>query len=154
MGASLTAEGVPVKRTAHATHPAHLKRAAALDVLERRWLRSAERCDWASALEVANLIVERNPGESTGWIWQSVSLHKCNRTVEARERLLAAAERFPNMAIIYYHLACYACQLDHFAESSQWWTKALKSGNSELLTMMAANEEDLKPLWQSLGLPG
>jgi tetratricopeptide (TPR) repeat protein len=130
----------------------HSKRAVNLDVLERRWLRGAERLDWRSALEVANQIVERNPDEATGWIWQSVSLHKLRRTTEARARLLVAAERFPSMAIIYYHLACYACQLGQFTESSQWWTRALKIGNKELLTMMAANEEDLRPLWRSLGL--
>jgi predicted Zn-dependent protease len=136
----------------HSKVIARPKRAVALDVLEKRWLRGAEKRDWHSALDVANMIVERNPGESIGWIWQSVSLHKLKRTTEAREQLLIAAERFPNMAIIYYHLACYACQLGQFAESSQWWTKALKIGNKELLTMMAANEEDLKPLWRSLGL--
>lgn len=138
--------------------PAHIKatvqpkRAVPLDVLEKRWLRGAERQDWLSALEVANQIVRRNSGEATGWIWQSVSLHKLKRTTEAREQLLVALERFPNMAIIHYHLACYACQLGHFKESTQWWSTALKIGNRELLTMMAVNEEDLKPLWRSLGL--
>lgn len=146
MDASATAETNEVKEAAHP------KRVATLDVLEKRWLRGAEKRDWNSALEVANTIVERSPDESIGWIWQSVSLHKLKRTTEARERLLTASERFPNMAIIYYHLACYTCQLGQFTESSQWWSKALKSGNKELLTMMAANEEDLKPLWRSLGL--
>lgn len=148
MDASLMTEPVQTKDAAHP------KRVATLDVLEKRWLRGAEKRDWVSALEVANMIVERSPGESIGWIWQSVSLHKLKRTTEARERLMTAAERFPNMAIIYYHLACYTCQLGQYTESSQWWTKALKMGNRELLTMMAANEEDLKPLWRSLGLAG
>jgi len=148
MASSLAMGARPLRKTARP------KRVVNLEALEKRWLRGAERRDWAAALEVANLIVERNPGESTGWIWQSVSLHKLKRTTEARERLLAAARRFPNMAIIYYHLACYTCQLGQFTESFQWWTKALKSGNRELLAMMAANEEDLKPLWRSLGLAG
>jgi len=128
------------------------KHALSLDVLEKRWLRNAERCDWRAALLVANRIVERSPGEASGWIWQSVSLHKLKRTAEARERLLVAAGRFPNMAIIYYHLACYTSQLGYFTESSRWWGKALQMGNKDLLIMMAANENDLKPLWRSLGM--
>lgn len=144
----------PVTELVHPKATVQSKRAVSLDVLEKRWLRGAERHDWRSALDVANQIVKRNPDEATGWIWQSVSLHKMHRTTEARARLLIAAERFPSLAIIYYHLACYACQLGQFTESSQWWTRALKTGNKELLTMMAANEEDLKPLWRSLGLVG
>lgn len=128
------------------------KRAVALDVLQRRWLRGAEKRDWRSALQVAARIVERSPGEATGWIWQAVSLHKLKRTAEARERLLVAAGHFPDMAIIYYHLACYTSQLGYFTESSRWWSKALQTGNKDLLIMMAANEKDLKPLWRSLGL--
>ncbi len=128
------------------------RRAVSLPVLEKRWLRCAERRDWQTSLEVADLIVSQHPEEPLGWIWQSVSLHKLKRTQAALEQLLNAAERFPQIPIIYYHLACYTCQLGQFKDAARWWSKALALGNKDLLTMMAANEDDLRPLWHQADL--
>lgn len=129
------------------------RRTASLAVLEKRWLRCAERRDWQTSLDIADQIVTQHAEEPLGWIWQSVSLHKLKRTQRALDQLLTAAERFPQIPIIYYHLACYTCQLGQFKEAARWWSKALALGNKDLLTMMAANEDDLRPLWHQAEMP-
>jgi tetratricopeptide (TPR) repeat protein len=69
----------------------------------------------------------------------------------ARNILINALPKFPREAIIYYNLACYDCQLGEIETASNYLKKAFEIDSSWRLH--ALEDEDLKPLWDSLQKP-
>ena len=66
----------------------------------------------------------------------------------AMEILLKAEAKFPKEAAIPYNLACYFCQLGEIVKAKRCLKQAFEI---DLKWRMAALEdEDLKPLWDSL----
>jgi hypothetical protein len=120
------------------------------EVLEVLWNLCALDRKWEVALSVAELLVAEAPDSCSGWIDRSYSLHELKRTGEAREKLLPAAARFPDVSTIPYNLACYDCQLGDLATARQWLTLAMNLGRREIVMAMALNDPDLKPLWPTL----
>jgi len=67
----------------------------------------------------------------------------------AKVILLEAVERHPEAAILHYNLACYECQLGGLEVAKARLSHAFKlDGNFRAL---ALDDEDLKPIWDSLG---
>jgi tetratricopeptide (TPR) repeat protein len=66
----------------------------------------------------------------------------------AKEILLNAEPKFPAEAVIKYNLACYCCQLGEIENAKNYLKKALKLDLN--WRMAALEDEDLKPLWDSL----
>ncbi len=117
------------------------------DVLEARWKIAVENHDWHGALQIARDLMDVDPRRPSGWISRSYCLHELKRTKQALDCLLPAAGKFPEVGLIPYNLACYACQLGRFEQAQAWLAKAMAKGASAELKAMALGDADLKPLW-------
>ena len=120
------------------------------DVLEVRWTLLAHQKQWEAALEQARQLIQADPDRCTGWIDQSYTLHELKRTEEARRALLSVATRFPNVMILPYNLACYACQLGDLPDAREWLAKAIALSGREEIRKMALADLDLQPLWPEI----
>lgn len=116
------------------------------DVLDLRWQLAAHQHRWETALEVARLLIQRDPARPSGWIHQSYALHELRRTDEAWEALLAIFPRFPRDSTIAYNLACYACKLGDMGVAREWVQRAIKIRGKATIRAMAADDPDLEPL--------
>jgi Flp pilus assembly protein TadD len=121
------------------------------DVLDLRWQLCASAGSWADAVEIGELLVSACPADPNGWIHRSYALHELKRTVEARDRLLPAIERFPKLALIPYNLACYECQLGDMAAAKRLLLQAFALDRTQQSRFNALNDPDLRPLWPEIG---
>ena len=121
------------------------------NVLTVRWGISADARQWDAALDIAAALIDLDPGEPLGWVHRSYALHELKRTIEARDNLMCVVEKFPNIAIMPYNLACYECQLGGLQQAKQWLEKALKLGNTRKMKLAALKDPDLEPLWKDIG---
>jgi len=116
------------------------------EVLELHWRICAEETDWPTALAVARQLVHGDPGNPTGWIHQSYSLHELKRTEEAHGQLLGVAEQFSRISTVAYNLACYACQLGQPEEARRWLNRAIQLEGKDRIKAMALSDSDLIPM--------
>ncbi|EEF57466.1 TPR end-of-group domain-containing protein [Pedosphaera parvula] len=116
------------------------------EVLTVRWNICAIEEKWNEAIIIANRIVETSPEYPFGWIHRSYAFHELKRTQEAFDLLQPAADRFPELSLIPYNLACYCCQLCKFQESIHWLEKAFRIGDPREIKQMALEDPDLQPL--------
>ena len=119
-------------------------------MLDIRWQIYAKEKKWEACLDIANAIIKRAPKRSCGWINRSFTLHEMQRTQEAYDQLLPVADKFPKVWTIPYNLACYASQLHKFDEAEKWLKQAM-TVDQKTVQLAAIEDEDLKPLWDSLG---
>ena len=122
------------------------------DVLEVRWRIHAHNKMWTAAFEIAIAICELDPDRPFGWIHRAYALNELDRTQKACDVLQEAVEKFPTLPVIPYSLACYTCRLQRPKEAWQWLEKAMARGDSRMITRLALEEPDLKPLWSRLGI--
>jgi predicted Zn-dependent protease len=118
------------------------------DVLEVKWQIAVKAKGWGEGLTVAEAICRLAPNSPFGWIHRAYCLHELKRTREAWDVLVPAASRFPKEWLICYNLACYGCQLGLLAEGRSWFSRALELGNPNEINRLAADDSDLKPLFQ------
>jgi len=116
----------------------------ALPALAMRAAVFQELADWARAAEAATLLCERVPDDAGHWIQRAYAVRRARGLEEAKEILLAAADRHPEEAIIRFNLACYEAQLGRLAEARAFLADAcrLNPGCAEL----AKTDPDLEPL--------
>jgi hypothetical protein len=67
----------------------------------------------------------------------------------AQSILLEGVERLPAVSIFHYNLACYECQLGQLEVAKARLAHAFKLDPSWRLA--ALDDEDLRPVWDSLG---
>lgn len=120
------------------------------DVLELRWQIYSQQKMWTAALEIATAIVELAPERAFGWIHQAYSLHALGRTAQAYERLSRVADRFMELPVIPYSLACYGCQIGKLDDAFSWMQKAMECGDSKRIVHAALAEITLEPIWDRL----
>jgi Flp pilus assembly protein TadD len=120
------------------------------DLLEVRWSLCAHERQWDAALALAERLVSAAPERCSGWIDRSYSLHELKRTEEAREKLLPAAARFPDVTTIPYNLACYESQLGRLDRARRWLTLAMSVGKRDAVLAQALKDSDLRLLWPEL----
>jgi tetratricopeptide (TPR) repeat protein len=82
------------------------------------------------------------------WIHLSFALHELKRTQEAFNHLLSVADKFPLVWTIPYDLACYCAQLGRLEECKEWFKRAMTI-DEWIVRRLAADDPDLKPLWDS-----
>ena len=122
------------------------------DVLEVQWAVAATARDWRQALEVAQKLIEAEPGRASGWLHRAYALRRVSADglTSAWETLLQAVQEFPNEPTISYNLACYACQRGRLDEARGWLDRARKIAEASVIKKMALKDEDLKPLWMEV----
>lgn len=121
------------------------------DVLELRWQVFAQVKKWHDCLTVAAALIQLAPEQPLGLIHRSYALHELKRTVEARDNLLPAVEKFPKDVTMRYNLACYECQLGNLESAKLWLERAATLGNPREIKSMALQDPDLQPLWPEMG---
>ena len=121
-------------------------------VLQIRYAIYAKRGEWDMALEVAEELADALPDMAGTWINLAYATRRKTGggIPEAKKILLAAEPLFPDELVIPFNLACYCSQLREFEEAEQWLKKAAAI-NKKSVQEMAADDPDLKPLWQSRG---
>ena len=68
---------------------------------------------------------------------------------KAEPVLLEAAKLFPDDSMIQYNLACYCAQLGQLDAAQEHLGKSYELGDARQIKLMALDDEDLKPLWES-----
>lgn len=122
------------------------------DVLEVRWVISAEEKRWTEALEAAKALVQAAPDRVEGWLHQAYALRRVPEggLRQAWDALLPVWDKFPTTPLVAYNLACYACQLRQPDVARDWFKKAVDAGGKERMRQMALADEDLQPLWEEI----
>jgi tetratricopeptide (TPR) repeat protein len=122
------------------------------DVLEIRWQIYAKESKWEACKDIARTITQTEPDRASGWIHLAYSTRRApnGNLGAARDILFPAAEKFPQVPIIPYNLACYACQLGNLKEAMQWLQKAIDLAGKNDIRDMALKDPDLEPLWNQI----
>jgi len=102
---------------------------------------------WDYVVSIAETLVQQIPQLDEAWIQRSFALHELKRTQEAFDLLLPAVERFPELWVIRYNLACYCSQLGRLEEAMEWLERAIDLAAEEDIRAMALDDYDLEPLW-------
>ncbi|MDR0533048.1 MAG: hypothetical protein LBH01_03750 [Verrucomicrobiales bacterium] len=99
---------------------------------------------WREMQLRASLMAERFPGDVQWLISQAYATRRAESLPKARKVLQAAYERFPQVALVCYNLACYAAQFGELEEAKSYLTEAV--GLDAEYKDMALQDEDLEPI--------
>lgn len=113
-----------------------------------RYRLASSRGDWPGAAAVARQIRSNRPDQVDSWVMLAYAERRAVSIESAREILMAAREKFPKEAIVFYNLACYECRLQHNVEAENFLHKAFEL--DPLFRKTAMGDEDLEPLWPLL----
>lgn len=105
--------------------------------------------DWTLATELAKRMREEQPAVVDYWIQLAYATRRCLGVDAAKVILEEAAMRFPEIALIPFNLACYECRLGQNDAALRHLNRAFEMEPS--YREMALEDEDLKPLWSTLG---
>jgi tetratricopeptide (TPR) repeat protein len=103
---------------------------------------------WEPMREIARRLKEFEPDNVQWTISLAYATRRAYSTEVAMEILLSAEPKFPKEAAIPYNLACYYCQLEEIETAKRYLKKAFEIDLN--WRMAALEDEDLKPLWDSL----
>lgn len=120
-------------------------------VLDLEWEVRSRLRQWEIGLELAERLIELAPGEPGPHLKKAFALHEMRRTREAWNCLMGVRNQFPDVALIRYNLACYACQLGDLSDSVYWLETAFRLGNRNDLKRMALEDSDLEALRPLIG---
>lgn len=122
------------------------------DVLEVRWLVAAEEQRWEEGLQIAEVLVQRAPKRSSGWLHRAYALRRVpdGSVLKAWNALLPAFDLFPKQPTILYNLSCYACQMGELDAARLWLKRAADVGGKDKIKRMALEDADLEPLWNEI----
>ncbi len=100
--------------------------------------------DWPAAECAAKTIALREPEDPGAIVNLAFATRRSKSMQEAKQILLAAVDRFANVAIIHYNLACYDCVDSNLETAKERLVKSISLDPSFLDT--AKSDDDLKPL--------
>src|SRR5690242_20372578 len=103
---------------------------------------------WELMQEIAKRLKEFEPDNVQWTISLAYATRRADSIQAAREILLHAEPKFPKEGIIKYNLACYSCQTGEIQKAKNYLQRALEIDLN--WRMAALEDEDLKPLWDSL----
>ena len=103
---------------------------------------------WELMQELAKRLAEFEPDDIQWTISLAYATRRVDSIQAAKEILLNAEPKFPKDAAIKYNLACYLCQIGDLQNAKNYLKKAFKIDLN--CRMAALEDEDLKPLWESL----
>jgi Tfp pilus assembly protein PilF len=98
--------------------------------------------------EIAKRLAEFQPDEIQWMISLAYATRRADSIHAAKEILLNAESKFPKEGSIKYNLACYFCQTGEIQKAKNYLEKAFEIDLNWRMT--ALEDEDLKPLWESL----
>ena len=108
--------------------------------------------EWEQMESVAERLWAADPEDVTRWIDWSIALRLSNSANSARILLLEALERFPEEALLHYHLACCECQLGNLPRAREHLMESKK--RCRICRVLALTDEgDLQPIWTDYSAP-
>jgi predicted Zn-dependent protease len=121
-------------------------------VLCVRYQIFAKEKNWDAAVDVATDVMKVLPKDPFAWINLAYATRrKTGGSIpEAKKILLEAQPKFPKDYLFPYNLACYCSQLGELKQAEQWLKKAAAIDKAAV-KKIAAEDSDLKPLWDSRG---
>jgi predicted Zn-dependent protease len=124
------------------------------DVLTVRCEICASARRWPECLEAAEALLKIAPHNLFGWVRRSFALHELKRTKEALEKLLPAADHFPEEIVVRYNVACYECVLGNRSQAKRRLSEAFKLAHKQRSfaewRSQALADPDLVPLREYL----
>ena len=103
---------------------------------------------WESCRVLAESLAGRSPENPGWWLSWSFAIRREQSVGAARAVLRKAAAIHPDVALIAYNLACYACVLGETGEAKELLKRAFAM--DEGCRKMALDDPDLEPLWAGL----
>jgi Flp pilus assembly protein TadD len=104
---------------------------------------------WAKAVPLLRRLRKQNPTDPQHAVSLAFALRRA-QSIEAAEKILRVArERFPQEAVIWFNLACYAAQQGRLVETRDLLCEAVKRETA--YRDLAKTDSDLTPFWQAVG---
>lgn len=119
------------------------------DVLHLRWKIHRKSKEWESCYEVAKALTETASDDPRAWTAMAQTFYYTQRIQEAYDLAVSKITRFPQHWPLYYDAACYACLTGRLGQARQFLQLAISQGDEEEITRLAAQDPDLKGLWES-----
>lgn len=102
--------------------------------------------EWAEAVMLAEKLTKLEPLDPQHWISLAFATRRLVGIGEAERILTHARGRFPDVALIWYNLACYASQQDRQPEAGNLLERAVAL--EAPIEILARKDEDLAPYWK------
>jgi Flp pilus assembly protein TadD len=103
---------------------------------------------WARAVPLLRKLVKQEPTEPQYWVSLAFAVRRAESIAAAEKILLEARERFPQEAVIWFNLACYAAQQARVADARDLLREAVR--HESAYRDLAKTDSDLTPLWTAV----
>ncbi len=103
---------------------------------------------WAQAVPLLRRLLKQEPTEPQYWVSLAFAVRRAQSIAAAETILLEARERFPQEAILWFNLACYAAQQGRAVEARDLLVEAVKREAG--YRALAKTDPDLAPLWAAV----
>lgn len=108
--------------------------------------------DWEAMESVASRLWHADSERVERWIDWAVALRQSDSLASARVLLLEAVEKFPDEAIVHFHLACCECQLGNLSRAH--WHLMESKKRCRLCRVLALTDEwELESVWVGYSAP-
>lgn len=97
---------------------------------------------WSEALSVCELLRQKNPDLTTGYIHGAFCLHELGRTDEAKTLLLSGPTSLLSEATYYYNLGCYDAVLGNIEDAQ--YSLQISFRMDDKFREIAKNDPDLQ----------
>jgi lipopolysaccharide biosynthesis regulator YciM len=108
--------------------------------------------EWEAMESVASRLWEAEPENVGRWIDWAIALRQSDSVASARVLLLEAVERFPDEALVHFHLACCECQLGNLPQARRHLMESKKRCRV-CRVLMLTDEGELEPFWVDFSAP-
>jgi len=108
--------------------------------------------EWEAMESVASRLWEAEPENVGRWIDWAIALRQSDSVASARALLLEAVERFPDEALVHFHLACCECQLGNLPQARRHLMESKKRCRV-CRVLMLTDDGELEPFWVDFSAP-
>jgi predicted Zn-dependent protease len=103
---------------------------------------------WRQAEPILRRLRRQDPNDPHYCVSLAYAVRRAKSIGAAEQILLEARERFPDVAVIWFNLACYAAQQGRFPDTRDWLREAGRRENE--YREMAKTDSDLTPFWAAV----
>ena len=103
---------------------------------------------WRRAEPILRRLRKQHPSDPHYSVSLAFAVRRAKSIGAAEQILLEARERFPDLAIIWFNLACYAAQQGRLAEARDWLREAGQRDRD--YRERAKTDSDLTPYWEAV----
>ena len=103
---------------------------------------------WRRAEPLLRQLQKENPDEAQYSVSLAYAVRRGKSIGAAEQILLEARDRFPDVAVIWFNLACYAAQQGRFTDARDWLCEAGQRDGD--FRVMAKTDVDLAPFWAAV----